>query len=207
MFRCITLHWAALCCITLHCITLHIVLSYGVGIVLCCIAMCSVFSVCIACFVLCLCCSYMYSLCPVRKLAYKLLNNLEHQMVVKECAINPIHRPKLTSLFLRILIYIKTVKKYYQIGLPLIHRKLNSMCCFWNKGILLLKRVHLHISVLLSRYEYKMAREYNWNVKNKATKGYEASSNTSPPISPTPTPSEWRKGEWTVKRKRYDYNN
>ena len=23
------------------------------------------------------------------------------------------------------------------------------------------------------RYEYKMAREYNWNVKNKATKGYE----------------------------------
>lgn len=28
-------------------------------------------------------------------------------------------------------------------------------------------------TVLLSRYEYKMAREYNWNVKNKATKGYE----------------------------------
>ena len=27
--------------------------------------------------------------------------------------------------------------------------------------------------MLLSRYEYKMAREYNWNVKNKATKGYE----------------------------------
>ena len=22
-------------------------------------------------------------------------------------------------------------------------------------------------------YEYKMAREYNWNVKNKASKGYE----------------------------------
>lgn len=22
-------------------------------------------------------------------------------------------------------------------------------------------------------YEYKMAREYNWNVKNKSTKGYE----------------------------------
>lgn len=24
-----------------------------------------------------------------------------------------------------------------------------------------------------SRYEYKIAREYNWNVKNKASKGYE----------------------------------
>lgn len=23
------------------------------------------------------------------------------------------------------------------------------------------------------RYEYKIAREYNWNVKNKASKGYE----------------------------------
>lgn len=30
--------------------------------------------------------------------------------------------------------------------------------------------------VLLSRYEYKMAREYNWNVKNKATKGYEVTN-------------------------------
>lgn len=25
----------------------------------------------------------------------------------------------------------------------------------------------------MSRYEYKIAREYNWNVKNKASKGYE----------------------------------
>lgn len=25
----------------------------------------------------------------------------------------------------------------------------------------------------LPRYEYKIAREYNWNVKNKASKGYE----------------------------------
>lgn len=24
-----------------------------------------------------------------------------------------------------------------------------------------------------SQYEYKMAREYNWNVKSKASKGYE----------------------------------
>lgn len=23
------------------------------------------------------------------------------------------------------------------------------------------------------RYDYKIAREYNWNVKNKASKGYE----------------------------------
>lgn len=26
---------------------------------------------------------------------------------------------------------------------------------------------------LLLRYDYKIAREYNWNVKNKASKGYE----------------------------------
>lgn len=26
---------------------------------------------------------------------------------------------------------------------------------------------------LLHRYDYKIAREYNWNVKNKASKGYE----------------------------------
>ena len=26
-----------------------------------------------------------------------------------------------------------------------------------------------------SRYEYKLAREYNWNVKNKAIKGFEVS--------------------------------
>lgn len=26
---------------------------------------------------------------------------------------------------------------------------------------------------LFARYEYKIAREYNWNVKNKASKGYE----------------------------------
>lgn len=25
----------------------------------------------------------------------------------------------------------------------------------------------------LPRYDYKIAREYNWNVKNKASKGYE----------------------------------
>ena len=33
------------------------------------------------------------------------------------------------------------------------------------------------LCVFLSRYEYKMAREYNWNVKNKATKGYEVRKN------------------------------
>ena len=32
----------------------------------------------------------------------------------------------------------------------------------------ILVTIHLCIS-----YEYKMAREYNWNVKNKASKGYE----------------------------------
>lgn len=26
---------------------------------------------------------------------------------------------------------------------------------------------------LYFRYDYKIAREYNWNVKNKASKGYE----------------------------------
>lgn len=26
---------------------------------------------------------------------------------------------------------------------------------------------------LCFRYDYKIAREYNWNVKNKASKGYE----------------------------------
>lgn len=25
----------------------------------------------------------------------------------------------------------------------------------------------------MNRYDYKIAREYNWNVKNKASKGYE----------------------------------
>lgn len=25
----------------------------------------------------------------------------------------------------------------------------------------------------MCRYDYKIAREYNWNVKNKASKGYE----------------------------------
>ena len=29
------------------------------------------------------------------------------------------------------------------------------------------------LNIVFLRYEYKMAREYNWNVKNKATKGYE----------------------------------
>lgn len=34
--------------------------------------------------------------------------------------------------------------------------------------------LHMYITVIISyRYEYKMAREYNWNVKNKASKGYE----------------------------------
>ena len=27
----------------------------------------------------------------------------------------------------------------------------------------------------MSRYEYRLTREYNWNVKNKASKGYEVS--------------------------------
>ncbi len=27
--------------------------------------------------------------------------------------------------------------------------------------------------VCVCRYDYKIAREYNWNVKNKASKGYE----------------------------------
>ena len=26
---------------------------------------------------------------------------------------------------------------------------------------------------LYSRYEYRLTKEYNWNVKNKASKGYE----------------------------------
>ena len=41
------------------------------------------------------------------------------------------------------------------------------------------KSVYYLIVVLVSychRYEYKMAREYNWNVKNKASKGYEVCS-------------------------------
>ncbi len=25
----------------------------------------------------------------------------------------------------------------------------------------------------ITRYEYKLTKEYNWNVKNKASKGYE----------------------------------
>ena len=34
--------------------------------------------------------------------------------------------------------------------------------------------IQIRINFFFSfRYEYKMAREYNWNVKNKATKGYE----------------------------------
>ena len=28
-------------------------------------------------------------------------------------------------------------------------------------------------SMFWFRYDYKIAREYNWNVKNKASKGYE----------------------------------
>lgn len=29
------------------------------------------------------------------------------------------------------------------------------------------------VCVCVCRYDYKIAREYNWNVKNKASKGYE----------------------------------
>ena len=29
------------------------------------------------------------------------------------------------------------------------------------------------VIVIVYRYEYKLTREYNWNVKNKASKGYE----------------------------------
>lgn len=29
------------------------------------------------------------------------------------------------------------------------------------------------VPLILIRYDYKIAREYNWNVKNKASKGYE----------------------------------
>lgn len=29
------------------------------------------------------------------------------------------------------------------------------------------------VLLLRLRYDYKIAREYNWNVKNKASKGYE----------------------------------
>lgn len=29
------------------------------------------------------------------------------------------------------------------------------------------------VCVCARRYDYKIAREYNWNVKNKASKGYE----------------------------------
>ena len=28
---------------------------------------------------------------------------------------------------------------------------------------------------IICRYEYRLTREYNWNVKNKASKGYEVS--------------------------------
>jgi len=34
-------------------------------------------------------------------------------------------------------------------------------------------QVGMNYSSLLTRYEYKLTREYNWNVKNKASKGYE----------------------------------
>ena len=34
-------------------------------------------------------------------------------------------------------------------------------------------QVGTNCSSLLTRYEYKLTREYNWNVKNKASKGYE----------------------------------
>ena len=40
--------------------------------------------------------------------------------------------------------------------------------------ILFFAIIQIRINFFFSfRYEYKMAREYNWNVKNKATKGYE----------------------------------
>lgn len=33
--------------------------------------------------------------------------------------------------------------------------------------------IMIPIDSSFSRYDYKMAREYNWNVKNKASTGYE----------------------------------
>jgi len=33
--------------------------------------------------------------------------------------------------------------------------------------------VHIFVSGDISSYDYKLAREYNWTVKNKASKGYE----------------------------------
>ncbi|GCB86751.1 hypothetical protein scyTo_0027457, partial [Scyliorhinus torazame] len=34
-------------------------------------------------------------------------------------------------------------------------------------------QVSCSMSFYFYRYEYKISREYNWNVKNKASKGYE----------------------------------
>ena len=37
------------------------------------------------------------------------------------------------------------------------------------------KRERERIERIVYRYEYTLTREYNWNVKNKASKGYEVS--------------------------------
>lgn len=58
----------------------------------------------------------------------------------------------------------------------------DDVCVAWGYALGIEKYVSLCLSygrngpnpVLLPlRYDYKIAREYNWNVKNKASKGYE----------------------------------
>lgn len=45
-------------------------------------------------------------------------------------------------------------------------RDLTALACLPEEGLLI-------FLLLCLRYDYKIAREYNWNVKNKASKGYE----------------------------------
>ena len=35
--------------------------------------------------------------------------------------------------------------------------------------------LHVCVRLCVYRYEYRLTKEYNWNVKNKASKGYEVS--------------------------------
>ena len=39
----------------------------------------------------------------------------------------------------------------------------------------LMRSCYMIMCMCFFRYEYKLTREYNWNVKNKASKGYEVS--------------------------------
>lgn len=47
----------------------------------------------------------------------------------------------------------------------MLHLGINLLLCF--------AHFELYFYVPYFRYDYKIAREYNWNVKNKASKGYE----------------------------------